>query len=60
VLRAVLVWLMRRWGCSGHFGLWIDESLLKAASAPCTTFGNEGLAHAADFELKGLELWALD
>ena len=44
---------------SGHFGLLLDESLLRGSSQPCSTFDNECLASCPDFDVEGVELWAL-
>ncbi len=41
-----------------QFGLWLDSDLHKGSSAPCLTFGNEGLlSHQQDFEVAAVEVW---
>ena len=50
----------------GHYGLFLDESLLDGSSAPCPTFANPPLcapaparAGAVPFECVGLEVWGI-
>lgn len=42
---------------SGHFGLWVDESLYRGRSSPCYTFNNCCLAETDDFRIMELEVW---
>ena len=44
----------------GKFGLWIDETLSHGHSASCDTFHNPPLAGEVDFDILGVELWAVD
>ncbi|XP_020569147.1 oxidation resistance protein 1-like isoform X3 [Oryzias latipes] len=44
-------------GGSGHFGLWVDESLYVGRSSPCYTFNNCCLSETADFHIMELEVW---
>ncbi|MCJ1338531.1 oxidation resistance protein 1 [Bachmanniomyces sp. S44760] len=42
----------------GHYGLWLDRVLERGISAPCLTFGNEGLSEeGVKFEVVGVEVW---
>ena len=43
--------------CSGHFGLWVDESLYLGRSSPCFTFNNCCLSDNDDFRVLELEVW---
>lgn len=43
--------------CSGHFGLWLDESLYVGRSSPCYTFNNCSLSEKSDFRVLELEAW---
>lgn len=53
-------------GSDGHYGLYIDDTLLDGTTNPCQTFGNDHLAcgttvgHAMRFECVGLEVWGID
>lgn len=42
---------------SGHFGLWLDESLFVGRSSPCYTFNNCSLSEKSDFRVLELEAW---
>lgn len=42
---------------SGHFGLWLDESLYVGRSSPCYTFNNCSLSEKSDFRVLELEAW---
>lgn len=69
------MWLMGNDGCifyrDGHYGLYLDASLLDGSSAPCSTFGNPPLCARAhgngvartkgevSFECVGLEVWGI-
>ncbi|KAF6721802.1 TLD domain-containing protein 2 [Oryzias melastigma] len=44
-------------GGSGHFGLWVDESLYVGRSSPCYTFNNCCLSETDDFRIMELEVW---
>ncbi|XP_026882887.2 nuclear receptor coactivator 7 isoform X2 [Electrophorus electricus] len=44
-------------GGSGHFGLWLDETLYLGRSNPCATFSNCSLSEASDFRVLQLEAW---
>lgn len=44
-------------GGGGSFALRLDGDLLMGTSGACDTFGNQGLAHNEEFELKNVELW---
>ncbi|KAK7343990.1 hypothetical protein VNO77_13168 [Canavalia gladiata] len=44
-------------GGGGNYALCLEEDLLTGTSGPCDTFGNSGLAHSPEFELKNVELW---
>ncbi|XP_026800016.3 oxidation resistance protein 1 isoform X1 [Pangasianodon hypophthalmus] len=44
-------------GGSGHFGLWLDESLYVGRSSPCYTFNNCSLSEKSDFRVLELEAW---
>ncbi|RVE57296.1 hypothetical protein OJAV_G00214950 [Oryzias javanicus] len=44
-------------GGSGHFGLWVDESLYVGRSSPCYTFNNCCLSETDDFHIMELEVW---
>ncbi|KAF7373637.1 Zn(2)-C6 fungal-type domain-containing protein [Mycena sanguinolenta] len=53
-------------GGDGHYGLYLDESLIDGSSARCPTFDNEPLCSAAEgkggnvnFECVGLEVWGV-
>ncbi|KAF7321136.1 Zn(2)-C6 fungal-type domain-containing protein [Mycena chlorophos] len=52
-------------GGEGHYGLYIDDSLLDGSSARCPTFDNDPLCTskggkpAAKFECVGLEVWGI-
>ncbi|KAH0834279.1 TLD-domain-containing protein [Lanmaoa asiatica] len=60
-------------GGDGHYGLYLDASLLDGSSAPCPTFGNpslcapmphvsrelNGVAKDVSFECVGLEVWGI-
>ncbi|KAJ7270628.1 TLD-domain-containing protein [Mycena haematopus] len=53
-------------GGDGHYGLYLDESLIDGSSARCPTFDNELLCSDADgkggdanFECVGLEVWGV-
>ncbi|XP_037551465.1 nuclear receptor coactivator 7 [Nematolebias whitei] len=46
-------------GGSGHFGLWVDESLYRGRSSPCYTFNNCCLSETDDFRIMELEVWTL-
>ncbi|KAI6161053.1 hypothetical protein EDD17DRAFT_1698474, partial [Pisolithus thermaeus] len=49
----------------GHYGLYIDSSVLEGSSAPCPTFDNPVLLSAGTgkkdvpFECVGLEVWGI-
>lgn len=43
--------------CSGHAGLWLDESLLTGTSEECATFGNTCLSSKSEFICTGVEAW---
>lgn len=42
---------------SGHFGLWLDETLYLGRSSPCYTFNNCCLSETGDFRVLELEAW---
>ncbi|KAK1793056.1 hypothetical protein P4O66_011392, partial [Electrophorus voltai] len=42
---------------SGHFGLWLDETLYLGRSNPCATFSNCSLSEESDFRVLQLEAW---
>ncbi|KAG5265862.1 hypothetical protein AALO_G00247170 [Alosa alosa] len=44
-------------GGSGHFGLWLDETLYLGRSSPCYTFNNCCLSETGDFHVIELEVW---
>ncbi|KAJ7989214.1 hypothetical protein DPEC_G00317180 [Dallia pectoralis] len=44
-------------GGSGHFGLWLDETLYHGRSSPCYTFNNCCLSERDDFNVIELEAW---
>lgn len=44
-------------GGSGHFGLWLDETLYLGRSSPCYTFNNCCLSETGDFRVMELEVW---
>ncbi|XP_023990847.1 oxidation resistance protein 1-like [Salvelinus sp. IW2-2015] len=44
-------------GGSGHFGLWLDETLYLGRSSPCYTFNNCCLSERDDFHVIELEVW---
>lgn len=44
-------------GGSGHFGLWLDETLYLGRSSPCYTFNNCCLSETDDFRVMELEVW---
>uniref|UniRef100_A0A8B9K726 TLDc domain-containing protein n=1 Tax=Astyanax mexicanus TaxID=7994 RepID=A0A8B9K726_ASTMX len=44
-------------GGSGHFGLWLDETLYLGRSSPCYTFNNCSLSETSDFRVLELEAW---
>ncbi|XP_046871748.1 nuclear receptor coactivator 7 [Hypomesus transpacificus] len=44
-------------GGSGHFGLWLDETLYLGRSSPCYTFNNCCLSETDDFQVMELEVW---
>ncbi|KAM4625983.1 nuclear receptor coactivator 7 isoform 2-T2 [Polymixia lowei] len=44
-------------GGSGHFGLWLDETLYLGRSSPCHTFNNCCLSETDDFRVMELEVW---
>ncbi|XP_030642258.1 nuclear receptor coactivator 7 [Chanos chanos] len=44
-------------GGSGHFGLWLDQSLYLGRSSPCYTFNNCSLSETDDFRVLELEAW---
>ena len=53
-------------GSDGHYGLYLDETLLDGSSARCPTFDNEPLCSAGPrqgenvtFECVGLEVWGV-
>ncbi|KAF7307892.1 Zn(2)-C6 fungal-type domain-containing protein [Mycena kentingensis (nom. inval.)] len=54
-------------GGDGHYGLYLDDSLLDGSSARCPTFDNEALCSSptrkrdgtAKFECVGLEVWGV-
>ena len=48
----------------GHYGLYLDDSLIDGSSAPCLTFDNQPLCspgpkkgETVSFECVGLEVW---
>ena len=44
----------------GHYGLWVDSSLLRGHSSRCETFGNEPLSEKGEsFSVINVELWAV-
>lgn len=44
----------------GHYGLWVDDGLLKGVSYPCLTYGNEPLSQeGVKFHITGLEIWRI-
>ncbi|KAL5527993.1 hypothetical protein ACEPAG_6794 [Sanghuangporus baumii] len=53
-------------GGDGHYGLYVDASLVEGTTHPCPTFDNECLAHGerkgrmVAFDAVGLEVWAID
>ncbi|CAL8287195.1 unnamed protein product [Lota lota] len=44
-------------GGSGHFGLWLDETLYLGRSSPCYTFNNCCLSEVDDFHVIAMEVW---
>ncbi|KAJ3613549.1 hypothetical protein NHX12_019796 [Muraenolepis orangiensis] len=44
-------------GGSGHFGLWLDETLYRGRSSPCYTFNNCCLSEVDDFHVIEMEVW---
>ncbi|KAJ7582643.1 TLD-domain-containing protein [Mycena floridula] len=53
-------------GGDGHYGLYLDDTLLDGSSAPCPTFNNEPLCSTGPkkggsvaFECVGLEVWGI-
>ncbi|XP_064408175.1 nuclear receptor coactivator 7 isoform X2 [Latimeria chalumnae] len=44
-------------GGSGHFGLWLEESLYYGRSHPCSTFNNCILSKTGDFYIRDIEVW---
>ncbi|EIW75007.1 TLD-domain-containing protein [Coniophora puteana RWD-64-598 SS2] len=53
-------------GGDGHYGLYIDSSLLEGSTAPCPTFGNEALCMRGSrrgvsvaYDVVGLEVWGV-
>ncbi|KAL5507668.1 OXR1 [Sanghuangporus vaninii] len=52
-------------GGDGHYGLYVDASLVEGTTHPCPTFDNECLAHGerkgrmVTFDAVGLEVWAI-
>ncbi|EPQ55488.1 TLD-domain-containing protein [Gloeophyllum trabeum ATCC 11539] len=53
-------------GGDGHYGLYLDDTLLDGSSARCPTFGNEPLCSRGprkgenvSFECVGLEIWGM-
>ncbi|KAI9886574.1 MAG: hypothetical protein M1823_001616 [Watsoniomyces obsoletus] len=47
-------------GGDGKYGLWLDDVFEKGISAPCPTFGNEGLSDdGMKFDVLGVEVWAV-
>ncbi|CDO94978.1 unnamed protein product [Kluyveromyces dobzhanskii CBS 2104] len=43
---------------NGHYGLWIDDGLIKGVTSPSMTFGNDVLSReGSKFHIVGLELW---
>lgn len=44
-------------GGSGHFGLWLDETLYLGRSSPCYTFNNCCLSEVDDFHVIEMEVW---
>lgn len=44
----------------GHYGLWVDDGLLRGVSYPCLTYGNEPLSQEGEkFHITGLEIWRI-
>ena len=49
----------------GHYGLYIDASLIEGTTHPCPTFDNDCLAHGEKkgrmvaFDAVGLEVWSI-
>ncbi|KAJ2996012.1 oxidation resistance protein 1 [Globomyces sp. JEL0801] len=41
------------------FGIWISEDLCRGHTINCATFKNEPLSPNGDFDIIGLELWAI-
>jgi hypothetical protein len=41
----------------GHYGLWLDESLLFGHTTKCETFNNQPLTTKSDFKVAGVEVW---
>ncbi|KAH3903450.1 related to Oxidation resistance protein 1 [Saccharomycodes ludwigii] len=42
----------------GHYGLWVDQSLLNGVTDPCLTFGNDILSkEGTKFQIVSLEVW---
>ncbi|RPD72704.1 TLD-domain-containing protein, partial [Lentinus tigrinus ALCF2SS1-7] len=53
-------------GGDGHYGLWLDDTLMDGSSARCPTFDNEPLCSAGPrkgetvtFECVGVEVWGI-
>ncbi|XP_056446400.1 nuclear receptor coactivator 7 isoform X1 [Gadus chalcogrammus] len=47
-------------GGSGHFGLWLDETLYRGRSQPCYTFNNCCLSEEDDFHVIAMEVWTFN
>ena len=45
---------------SGHFGLWLDETLYRGRSQPCYTFNNCCLSEEDDFHVIAMEVWTFN
>ncbi|CAL9734004.1 oxidation resistance protein 1 [Monosporozyma servazzii] len=44
----------------GHYGIWVDDGLLRGVSYPCLTYGNEPLSQEGEkFHITGLEVWRI-
>ena len=43
----------------GKFGLWLDSELNRGQSNTVSTFQNDVLSREVDFQIIGLELWAV-
>ncbi|GBF97371.1 hypothetical protein Rsub_11018 [Raphidocelis subcapitata] len=46
-------------GGSGHWAIFLDDDLLHGSSGECATFASPPLGGAEDFDVWGVELWAL-